>query len=404
MMFLFAIPLFEGLTIYLLPRCSARVTWRFPGSAPSASGATLRRLSPDLLSHRRDSAESAGSCIRPLSSTLGSPGINPDFWLLGITFVENLRHLGGCRDHRNSSPLPCAGMSLDKLPDLRLVHAGGAVIDPAGFPAADPGLRSCSSSSAPSGWPFFQVEAGGDSLLWQHLFWPLWPPRGLHHLLPARGGLHGPAGDGAHDAPRLGWVVAGGGIARRAELRALGCTTCMRRHPHMGLAFFSAASTLVAVPTGVQIFAWIGTIWKGRPEMHLPMLWILAFFATFVMGGPHRRHGGDGAVRLAVARHLLRRAHFHYVLVGGFVFPMLAGLYYWLPHFTGRKRYFKLGETAFWLIVLGFPRNLPAPALGRTSRNAAANRSCRRRAGVGTHQPPLRQSEASSWRSALRSC
>jgi cytochrome c oxidase subunit I+III len=124
--------------------------------------------------------------------------------------------------------------------------------------------------------------------------------------------------------------------------------------PHMGLAFFSAASTLVAVPTAVQIFAWIGTLWRGRPEMHLPLLWILAFFATFVIGGLT-------GVMVAVVpfdwqahdTHFIV-AHLHYVLVGGFVFPMLAALYYWMPHVTGRKRFFKLGETAFWLIAVGF--------------------------------------------------
>jgi cytochrome c oxidase subunit I+III len=124
--------------------------------------------------------------------------------------------------------------------------------------------------------------------------------------------------------------------------------------PHLGLAFFSAASTLVAVPTAVQIFAWIGTLWKGRPEMHLPMLWILGFFATFVIGGltgvmvamvPFDWQAHDTAFIVA---------HLHYVLVGGFVFPMLAALYYWMPHLTGRKRFFKLGETAFWLIFAGF--------------------------------------------------
>jgi cytochrome c oxidase subunit I+III len=124
--------------------------------------------------------------------------------------------------------------------------------------------------------------------------------------------------------------------------------------PHMALGFFSAASTLVAVPTAVQVFAWIGTLWKGSPRLTLPMLWILAFFATFVIGGLT-------GVMVAVVpfdwqahdTHFIV-AHLHYVLVGGFVFPMLAALYYWMPHVTGRPRFFKLGETAFWLIAVGF--------------------------------------------------
>ena len=124
--------------------------------------------------------------------------------------------------------------------------------------------------------------------------------------------------------------------------------------PHMGLAFFSAASTLVAVPTGIQIFAWLGTLWKGQPRLTLPMLYIIGFFFTFVIGGltgvmvaivPFDWQAHDTA---------FVTAHLHYVLFGGFVFPMLAGLYYWLPQFTGRKRFFRIGEMAFWLIFLGF--------------------------------------------------
>jgi cytochrome c oxidase subunit I+III len=124
--------------------------------------------------------------------------------------------------------------------------------------------------------------------------------------------------------------------------------------PHLGLAFFSAASTLVAVPTAVQIFAWIGTMWKGRPQLRLPMLHILGFFVTFVIGGltgvmvavvPFDWQAHDTA---------FVTAHLHYVLFGGFVFPILAALYYWLPHLTGRRRFFRIGEIAFVIIFIGF--------------------------------------------------
>ncbi len=124
--------------------------------------------------------------------------------------------------------------------------------------------------------------------------------------------------------------------------------------PHMGLAFFSAASTLVAVPTSVMIFAWIGTLWKGRARMELPMLWIMGFFATFVIGGLT-------GVMLAMVpfnwqvhdTHFVV-AHLHYVMIGGYVFPMIAAIYYFQPLITGRTRFFKLGEVAFWLVVPAF--------------------------------------------------
>ena len=108
------------------------------------------------------------------------------------------------------------------------------------------------------------------------------------------------------------------------------------------------------MPTAVQIFAWIGTLWKGRPQIRLPMLWLLGFFVTFVIGGltgvmiamvPFNWQAHD--TRFIVA-------HLHHVLVGDYVFPMIAAIYYWLPVFSGRKRYFRLGEVAFWLTVPAF--------------------------------------------------
>ena len=110
----------------------------------------------------------------------------------------------------------------------------------------------------------------------------------------------------------------------------------------------------MAVPTAVQIFAWIGTLLAGRPQLKLPMLYLLGFFFVFVIGGLT-------GVMLAIVpfnwqvhdTHFVV-AHLHYVLVGGFVFPMLAAAYYWLPHFTGRSPRLQPGHAAFWLIFIGF--------------------------------------------------
>src|SRR5690606_32913419 len=124
--------------------------------------------------------------------------------------------------------------------------------------------------------------------------------------------------------------------------------------PHLALAFFSAASMLVAIPTAVQIFSWLATLAQGRPRLDIPMLYVIGFFVVFVMGGLT-------GVMLAVVpfnwqvhdTHFVV-AHLHYVLVGGFIFPMLAAAYYWLPHFTGRSPRLSMGVTAFWLIFIGF--------------------------------------------------
>src|SRR5690606_34125458 len=124
--------------------------------------------------------------------------------------------------------------------------------------------------------------------------------------------------------------------------------------PHLALAFFSAASALVAIPTAVQIFAWLATLAHGRPRFDVPMLYVTGFFLIFVIGGltgvmlamvPFDQQAHDSYFVVA---------HLHYVLVGGFVFPMLAAIYFWLPHITGRASVHRISVPAFWLIFVGF--------------------------------------------------
>ena len=124
--------------------------------------------------------------------------------------------------------------------------------------------------------------------------------------------------------------------------------------PQLAQAFFSMASMLVAIPTAIQIFAWLATLWTGRVVYSLPMLWIFGFLFVFVCGGLT-------GVMLALVpfnwqvhdTHFVV-AHLHYVLVGGMLFPLIAGLYYWLPHFSGRMPSERLGRWGFWLSFIGF--------------------------------------------------
>ncbi|AXQ95633.1 cytochrome c oxidase subunit I [Cereibacter azotoformans] len=355
MMFLFAIPLFEGLTIYLLPkllgsrdlaypRLSAYGFWCYVLGGSMLIFALLAGIAPD----------SGWFMYPPLASTLGSPGINSDFWLLGITFVEISAIAAAVEIVVTVLRFRAPGMSLDRMPIYGWYALVTATMILTGFPPLILGSILLELERA-FGLPFFQVAEGGDSLLWQHLFWLFGHPEVYIIFLPAAGAISTILPVMARtELMGYRWVVA---AAIALAVLSFGLwvhhmfTTGI---PHMGLALFSAASTLVAVPTAVQIFAWIGTLWRGSPQMRLPMMWILAFFATFVIGGLT-------GVMVAVVpfdwqvhdTHFIV-AHLHYVLVGGFVFPMLAALYYWMPHVTGRKRFFRVGDAAFWLITLGF--------------------------------------------------
>ncbi len=355
MMFLFAIPFFEGLAVYLLPkmlgtrdlafpRLTAYGFWCYVFGGSMMIFALLAGVAPD----------SGWFMYPPLSSTIGAPGINSDFWLIGITFVEISAIAAAVEITVTALRYRAPGMKLSQMPIFAWYALVTAVMILAGFPPLILGSILLELERA-FGLPFFQVAQGGDALLWQHLFWLFGHPEVYIIFLPAAGAISTILPVMARTTLMgYGWIVA---AAVSLGVLSFGLwvhhmfTTGI---PHMGLAFFSAASTLVAVPTAVQIFAWIGTLWKGRPSLHLPMLWLLAFFATFVIGGLT-------GVMVAIVPFDWQAhdtyfivAHLHYVLVGGFVFPMIAALYYWMPHFTGRRTYFKLGHAAFWLVVPGF--------------------------------------------------
>lgn len=355
MMFLFAIPTFEGLAIYLLPKLLGTRDLAFPrltayGYWCYVFGGTMLLVSMVL-----GIAPDAGWFMYPpLSGPIHSPGINTDFWLIGITFVEISAIAAAVELSVSILKYRAPGMSLDKMPIFAWYALVTALMILTGFPPLILGSVLLELERA-FGLPFFQADLGGDSLLWQHLFWLFGHPEVYIIFLPAAGVI-------STVLPVMcrttllgyGWIVA---AAVALAFLSFGLwvhhmfTTGI---PHMGLAFFSAASTLVAVPTGVQIFAWIGTMWRGRPELRLPMLHILGFFVTFVIGGLTGVMVAVVPFDWQVHDTAFVTAHLHYVLFGGFVFPILAGLYYWLPHVTGRRRFFRLGEVAFALIFAGF--------------------------------------------------
>jgi len=355
MMFLFAIPMFEGLAIYLLPkllgardlafpRLTAYGFWCYIFGGTILVGALVFGVAP----------ASGWFMYTPLSSQPYSPGINADVWLLGVTFVEISAMLAAVEIIVTVLKMRAPGMSLDKMPIFAwymLVTAGMMLI---GFPPLILGSILLEMERA-FGLPFFDPTRGGDPLLWQHLFWLFGHPEVYIIFLPAAGALSTIIPVFAR-TPLVGYRAVIVAIVAMAFL-SFGLWV---HHmftvgiPHLALAFFSAASALVAIPTAVQIFAWIATIAHGKPRFDIPMLYVAGFFVVFVIGGltgvmlamvPFNQQAHDSYFVVA---------HLHYVLVGGFVFPMLAAAYYWLPHFSGRMPVYRLAVPAFWLILVGF--------------------------------------------------
>ncbi|MCC5970575.1 MAG: cytochrome c oxidase subunit I [Pararhodobacter sp.] len=355
MMFLFAIPMLEGLGIWLLPKILGTRDMAFPRLTALGYWCYLFGGLIMLTALLFGVAPRDGWFMyTPLSGATHSPGINADIWLLGVTFVEISALAAAIEITVTILRQRPPGMTLTRMPLFAWYMLGTSVMMLVGFPPLILGSVLLEVERA-FNWPFFEVARGGDPLLWQHLFWLFGHPEVYIIFLPAAGAISTIipvmcrtqiVGYGAIVAAILALVFLSFGLWVH-HMFTVGI-------PHMALAFFSAASALVAVPTAVQIFAWIGTMWRGQPQMHLPMLHIMGFFLTFVMGGltgvmlaivPFNWQAHDTA---------FVTAHLHYVLIGGFVFPMMAAASYWMPLISGRGRIKGLGEAAFWVILLGF--------------------------------------------------
>ncbi|MFL0693742.1 MAG: cytochrome c oxidase subunit I [Agrobacterium tumefaciens] len=355
MMFLFAIPFFEGLAIYLLPkmlgardlafpRMSAYGYWCYLFGGSFLVAALVFGIAPD----------GGWFMYTPLSSRPYSPGINADVWLLGITFVEISALSAAIEIMVTILKLRSPGMSLTRMPIFAWYMMVVAAMMIIGFPPLILGSILLEVERA-FDLPFFDPTRGGDPLLWQHLFWLFGHPEVYIIFLPAAGAL-------STIIPVLCRTrLEGYGLIVAAIVAMAFFSFGLWVHhmytvgiPHVALSFFSAASALVAIPTGIQIFAWLATMAHGRPRYSIPMLHVFGFFFVFVAGGLT-------GVMLAMVpfdwqahdTHFVV-AHLHYVLVGGFVFPMMAAAYYWLPHITGRQPVQHLSKPAFWLVFIGF--------------------------------------------------
>ena len=168
--------------------------------------------------------------------------------------------------------------------------------------------------------------------------------------------------------------------------------------PQLGASFFTASSMMIAIPNGVQIFCWLATLWDGRPVFRTPLLFVLGFFFIFVIGGLTGVMLASVPIDLQVHDTYFVVAHFHYVLIGGAVFPLLGAVYYWFPKITGRMMSERLGRWHFWLAFIGFNARLLPDAHPRPAGHAAAGLHLSARDGLGQPQP-LRHGWAPwSWR------
>ena len=206
-----------------------------------------------------------------------------------------------------------------------------------------------------AGTQFFNPAVGGDVLLYQHLFWWFGHPEVYIIFLP------GTAVVSSILAPFtrrhiFGYtvlvisMVATGFIAFGLWVHHMFATGI----PQIAESFFTAASMMIAIPSAPQIFCWIASLFTGKVILRTAMCWVLGFIFVFVLGGMTGIFVASVPVDLQLHDTYFIVAHFHYVLIGGAVFPMFAAFYYWFPKVTGRMLSEKLGQLQFWLFFIGF--------------------------------------------------
>ena len=358
MLFLFAVPVLQGAATYLLPLMLGTRDLPFPRLGAFSYWCFLFGGCTLVSSFLFGAAPDGGWFIYPpLTGKAYSPHINIDFWLIGVTFAEIAGVAGAIELTVAILRTRAPGMSFARMPLFAwyiLVTAGMILI---GFPPLILGSILFELERA-FDWPFFDVARGGDPVLWQHLFWLFGHPEVYIILLPAVGLLtmYVPVHVG-RPAFLHAWLVAaalGTGFLSMGlwvhHMYAVGI-------PQMSLAFFSAASTLVAIPSGIQVFSLIATVGQGKPVFRTPLYFAAGFVVIFVLGGL------TGVMVALVPFDLIAHdtqfvvAHFHYVLIGGSVFPLLGALHHWWPVATGRMPSEVVGKLGFWLLFSGFNLN-----------------------------------------------
>ena len=355
MMFLFAVPILEGVAVYLLPPMLGTRDLPFPRL--SAFGYWCYLLGGLLLLSSLPiglAPDSGWFIYPPLSSAVFSPGMNIDFWLLGITFMEISAITASIELIVAILKTRAPGMSIDRMPLFASYILITAFMIVFGFPPLIMGSILLELERA-FGLPFFDADRGGHPLLWQHLFWLFGHPEVYIIFLPAAGIMSMVVPTFArHPIVGYRWLVlaaVGMGFLsfglRVHHMFAVGI-------PQMSLAFFSAASTLVAIPSGIQVFAWIATLWHGRPRFDTPLLFAIGTIVTFVIGGFTGVMVAIVPFDLQVHDTYFVVAHFHYVMIDGAVFPLFAGIHYWMPLALGRRPSERLGRWSFWTMFAGF--------------------------------------------------
>jgi cytochrome c oxidase subunit I+III len=355
MMFLFAVPVMEAMGVYLVPLMLGVRNVAFPRLNTYSYFVYLVGGLMLTITMVLNTAPDAGwFAYVPLSGPDFTPGKRTDFWAQLITFTEISGLAVAVELVATILKTRAPGMSLNRMPlfvwamlvtSLMVIFSMPSVVTSSSFLLLDRLV----------GTHFYNPAEGGDSLLWQHLFWFFGHPEVYIIFVPALGMVSSII-SAFTGRPVFGYtamvlaLVATGFIGFGLWVHHMFATGL----PQLGLTYFTAASMIIAIPSGIQIFCWIATLWRGQLRFETPMLFVLGFIAIFVLGGLSGVTLASVPFDLQVHDTYYVVAHFHYVLLGGAVFPLIGGIYFWFPKLTGRMMNDALGRINFWVFFIGF--------------------------------------------------
>ena len=354
MMFLFAVPIMEAMGLYFVPLMIGARNVAFPRLNSYGYWVYLcGGIFLYLMFFLNTGPDVGWFGYVPLSGPEFSPGKRADVYAQAITFTEIAALVGSVElivtIFKNRAP----GMTLNRMPlfvwamlvqAFMVLFAMPWVATATQFLAMDRLLAT----------HFFNPAEGGDAILWQHLFWFFGHPEVYIIFVPALGFVSSIVATFTR-RPVFGYpvmvlsMIATGFLGFGLWVHHMFATGL----PQLGESFFTGASMMIAIPSGIQIFCWIATIWSGRPRFTVPFLFALGFVVLFIIGGFTGVMIASVAFDQQVHDSYFIVAHFHYVLIGGAVFPLFGAFYYWFPKVTGRMLSERLGRWNFWLFFIG---------------------------------------------------
>ena len=287
----------------------------------------------------------------PLSSATYSPGLGGDLWVFGLALSGFGTIMGGVNFITTILTMRAPGMTMFRMPIFTWNTLVTSILVIMCFPLLAAALFALGADRK-FGAHIFDPENGGP-MLWQHLFWFFGHPEVYIIALPFFG-IISEVFPVFSRKPVFGYKTL---VYATIAIAALSMTVWAHHMYVTGavlLPFFAFTTMLIAVPTGVKVFNWIGTMWKGSVSFETPMLYSLGFLTTFIFGGLTGVILASPTLDFGVSDSYFVVAHFHYVVFGTVVFAMFAGIYFWYPKMTGKLLNEKLGKIQFWLLFFGF--------------------------------------------------